>query len=105
MGWRPFTGMGQSIFTLLWCKTEGKSRNAAERAMVSTISFIPDHLQHCIVASRILSRTIAVKVIDKTPITELGYSEVHIMGLHNPVYTLFRTSRLERLEHISLQRA
>jgi len=64
------------------------SRKATEHVMMNTISFIQANLQHSIAASRVLSRTLAVKGIDMTLIQELWYHEGHIMGLNIPGYTL-----------------
>jgi hypothetical protein len=37
MGWRPFSGMGQAIFSFLVQYQKDKSRKAAERVTVSII--------------------------------------------------------------------
>jgi hypothetical protein len=58
--------------------------------MVSTtISFIQANLQHSIAASKILSRTVAVKGIDLALIQEPWVREGRIMGLNIQGYTLF----------------
>ena len=64
--------------------------------MMSTISFIQANLQHSIAASRVLSRTLAVKGIDMALIQELWYREGHIMGLNIAGYTLFCMSGIDR---------
>jgi len=45
----------------------------AEYVMVSTISFIQANLQNSIAASRVLTRTVFVKVTDMAIIQELRY--------------------------------
>ena len=79
------------------------SRKVTKHVMMSTISFIQANLQYSIAASRVLSRTLAVKGIDMTLIQELWYHEGHIMGLNIPGYILFCLSGID-LEHVSLQR-
>jgi hypothetical protein len=61
-----------------------RSRKAAEHVMVSTISFIQANLQHSIAASRVVSRTLAVKGIGMALIQELWCHEGHIMSLNIP---------------------
>jgi hypothetical protein len=52
--------------------------------MVSTISFIQANLQHIIVPSRVLSRTVNVKRTDVALIQEPWYRKGHIRGLNIP---------------------
>ena len=80
MGWRPFSGIGQGIFSLVGAKPEGKKweekeeeEKVAEHVMVSTISFIQANLQNSIAAPRVLTRTVVVKGIDMAIIQELWY--------------------------------
>ena len=73
-----------------------RSRKAAEHVMMSTISFIQANLQHSIAASRVLSRTLAVKGIDMALIQEPWFLEDHTMGLNIPGYTLFCMSGIDR---------
>jgi hypothetical protein len=62
----------------------------------STISFIQANLQHSIAASRILTRTVAVKGIDLALIQEPWVREGRIMGLNIQGYTLFCASGTDR---------
>jgi hypothetical protein len=64
--------------------------------MVSSISFVQANLQHSITASRVLSRTVAVKGINMALIQEPWIRKVHIMGLNIPGYTLFYRSGTHR---------
>ena len=50
--------------------------------MVSTIAFIQVNLQHSIVTSRVLFRTVSVKEIDMTLIQEPWYREDRISSLN-----------------------
>jgi hypothetical protein len=65
--WRPFSGVGQAVFSLLGIKPGGKKEEArragTKQDMVSTISFIRANVQHSIAASSILTRTVGVKGI------------------------------------------
>ena len=63
--------------------------------MVSIISFIQANLQHGIAASRVLTRTVAVKRIDMTLIQDPWYREGRIISLNIPGYTLFCVSGIE----------
>ena len=63
--------------------------------MVSTISFIQDNIQQSIAASRVLSRTVSVKVIYMALIQEPWFREGHINGLNVPEYTLFSASGID----------
>jgi hypothetical protein len=76
----------------------------AELDMVSTISFVQANLQHSTAASRVLSRTVSVKGIDKALIQEAWYHEDHIRGLNIPGYTLFSTSGTDRPQACILTR-
>ena len=89
--WRPFSGVGQAVFSLLGAKQEGKSKKRRPRGsdMGSTISFIQATQQHSITASRVFSRTTAVKRIDTTLIQEPWVCDGGVMGLNIPGYTLF----------------
>jgi hypothetical protein len=60
--------------------------------MVSSISFVKGNLQHSIAASRVLSRTVAVKGIDMALVQEQWVRE----GLNIPGYTLFCGSGTDR---------
>jgi hypothetical protein len=64
--------------------------------MVSSISFVQANLQHSIAASRVLSRTVAVKGIDMALVQEPWVCEGRIMGLNTPGYNLFYGSRTHR---------
>jgi exonuclease III len=64
--------------------------------MVSSISFVQANLQHSIAASRVLSRTVAVKGIDMALVQEPRLREGCIMGLNIPGYTLFCGSGTHR---------
>lgn len=70
VGWGPFSGMGQAVFSFLVQNHKDRSRKAAERVTVSTISFIQANLQHNITAPTVLTRTVTVKGIDVTLIQE-----------------------------------
>jgi hypothetical protein len=59
--------------------------------MVSTIQFIKANLQHSIAVSRIISRTVSVKIKDMAQIQEPSYHEGCIKGLNISVYTLYST--------------
>jgi len=73
---------------------EGKEK--AEYVMVSTISFIQANLQHSIVASRILTKTVGVKGIDMALLQEPWYRGGFIKGLNIPGYTLFSANGTDR---------
>ena len=64
--------------------------------MVSTISFIHANLQHSITASRVFSRTAAVKGIDMALIREPWVCEGCVMGLNIPGYTLICGGGIDR---------
>jgi len=64
--------------------------------MASTISFIQANLQHSIAASRILTRTVGVKGIDRALIQELWYRRGCIRGLNIPGYTLYSVIGIDR---------
>ena len=55
---------------------------------MSTISFIQANLQHSIVASSILTRTVGIKGVDLALIQELWYRDDCVSGLNIPGYTL-----------------
>jgi hypothetical protein len=74
----------------------GGKGGRAEYAMVSTISFIQANLQHCIAASRILTRRVGVKGIDMALIQEPWYHRDCISGLNIPGYTLFSAKGTEK---------
>ena len=59
---------------------EEKENEESEHDMVSTISFNQTNLQHSIAASRILTRTVSIKVIDMALIQEPLYREDCIRG-------------------------
>ena len=64
--------------------------------MVSTISFIQANLQHSIVASGILTRTVSVEGVDVALVQEPWYREDCIRGLTVPGYTLYSAGGKER---------
>jgi len=64
--------------------------------MVSTISFIETKMQHSTTASRILTRTVSVKGIDRALIQEPWYREDRILGLNTPGYTLYSAGGTDR---------
>ena len=64
--------------------------------MASTISFIEVKLQHSIVASGVISRTVFVQGIDVALIQEPWYREDHISDLNVPGYTLISASGVDR---------
>lgn len=68
----------------------------SECDMVSSISFIQTNLQQSIVASRILTRTVSIKVIDMALIQESWHCEDHIRGLIIPGYPLYSASGIYR---------
>jgi hypothetical protein len=71
VGWRPFKGAGQAI-SFLNVK-EGRNRKRqkrrmeeeGKRGMVRNISLIQPNLQHGTAASRLLTRSVTLKVIHK----------------------------------------
>ena len=69
-----------------------------ELVMASTISFIQANLQHSIVASRIFTRTVAVKGIDVALIQEPWYRGDCIRGLNIPGERDRQTSGLHSYE-------
>ena len=64
--------------------------------MVSTISFIQANLQHNIAASRVFSRTAAVKGIDMALMQEPWVREGCVTDLNIPGYTLFCGGGIDR---------
>jgi hypothetical protein len=67
-----------------------------EEEEVSTIALIQTNLQHSIVASRVLSRTVSVEGKDMALIQEPWYREGHIRSLNIPGYTLFSAGGIDR---------
>ena len=80
----PSAACDKRSFPFLLQNLKERSRKAAKHVTVSTISFIQANLQHSITASRVLTRTVAVKGIDMALIQEPWYCEGHIMGLNIP---------------------
>jgi hypothetical protein len=89
-------------FPFLLQNLKERSRNVAKHVTVSTISFIQANLQHSIIASRVLTRTVAVKGIDMALIQEPWYCEGHTMDLNIPGSILFCASGID-LQQESLQ--
>jgi hypothetical protein len=73
-----------------------EEKEEAECDMAGTTSFIQANLQYSIAASRVLSRTVSVKLIDMSLIQEPWYSEGHIRGLSIPEYTLLSAGGIDR---------
>jgi hypothetical protein len=93
--WRPFSGVGQAIFSLLGTKPEGRKCEVQKRRrpnkMVSTISFIQANLQHSTAASRILTGTVGGKGIDMVLIQEPWFRNGCIRDLNfagNPLFSV-----------------
>jgi len=72
--------------------------------MASTISFIQANLQHGIVASGILTRTVSIEGVDVALVQEPWYREDCIRGLTVPGYTLYSAGGKERLRSCILAR-
>jgi hypothetical protein len=104
--WRPFSGVGQAVFSFLGVKPEGKKQKQrrgggeeeeeAKQVMVSTISFIQANLQHSITASSILTRMVGIKGIDLVLIQELWYHDGCVRGLNIPGYNLYSVRGKDR---------
>jgi hypothetical protein len=73
-----------------------EEKKEAECDMVCTTSFIQANLQHNIAASRVLSRTVSVKVIHMALIQEPWYCEGRSRGLNIPGYTPFFAGGIAR---------
>ena len=91
----PSAAWDRQSFPFLVQNQKDRSRKAAERVMVSIISCIQANLQHGIAASRVLTRTVAVKGIDMTLIQESCYREGRIKPKYSS-YTLFCVSAIDR---------
>jgi hypothetical protein len=74
----------------------GLSIGGGELDMISTVSFIQANLQHSIVASGIIARTVSSKTIDMALIQEPWYCKDCIKGLNIPGYTLYWAGGMDR---------
>lgn len=106
MRWGTFSGVRQTIVSLLVVKPEGKKKEKreekkdeedAEHAVMRTISFIHAIQRYNIAASKILTKTVVVEGINMALIQEQWCREDRIMGLNISGYTLFSASGIHRL--------
>jgi hypothetical protein len=101
VGWRPFRGTGLAISFL--SVKEGRNRKRQkrrreeedERGMVRNISLIQLNLQQGTAASRLLTRSVTIKVRHVTNTGTL-VSRGPIRGLNIPGYTLFSAGGIDR---------